>query len=255
MNLDSNLFKKAIENYLSTIQDKTLQEATRYCLDSNGKYVRPQLLFSTLKFFNLFVKKYYSFALAVEMIHTYSLIRDDLPCMDDDDFRRGKPSLHKQYDEGMAVLVGDSLLSDAFFILSQHPNKKEAMMAIRCLSQCIGSQGMVYGQILDLKNKNEVDLSNEKRFKIDVLKTGKLFEYCLTLPAMLTNQTQDKIELLQQLAHVLGIIYQIKDDLEDRHNQDDLQLLQQFNTHKQTLLKELQIHPSDDLYQLIQNYF
>ena len=250
------LLKKEMERYFASIQDDLLREACQYCLDSNGKYIRPQLFFLALQTNHLEYKNYISFALAIEMIHTYSLIHDDLPCMDDDDFRRGKPSLHKQYNEGIAVLVGDTLLSDAFFVLSQHSNPLETILALQCLSACIGSNGMIYGQILDLRHQTS-NLSLNERFHIDCLKTGKLFEYCLVLPAKLANQSEKEIQLYEKLDHLLGMIYQIKDDLQDEQNIEmDLQeILFHYQNQVQNILQELNLDEKNELVVFIQNYF
>ena len=249
MNLDSNLFKKAIENYLSTIQDKTLQEATRYCLDSNGKYVRPQLLFSTLKFFNLFVKKYYSFALAVEMIHTYSLIHDDLPAMDNDDLRRGKPSCHKAYDEATAILAGDGLLTKAFEVaLDSECSAEQKVALVKALSWYAGIDGMIYGQTLDLQSENDPNPTLALLQEIDHYKTSKLLTLPLVCGCILANKFDD-VEHFRKIGLVLGLEFQMQDDILDVTGSEEVvgKSLSDEDNHKVTAVSLLGLQGAKDM--------
>lgn len=257
------LFKAALEEYLNTIEEEDLRNKCRYALDSNGKYVRPILFYFTLKKYDLPVKKYINYALAIEMVHTYSLIHDDLPCMDNDDFRRNKLSLHLKYNEEIAVLIGDMFLSDAFSLLSSQ--KDIEGIAASLLSQCIGSKGMVLGQYYDLKYlKNSPSMVNI--LKMYSLKTGKLFEYCLCLPALIAHRDED-VKLLKELASNLGILYQIKDDIKDYHVQKESflnwkidvsflnKIYEEYVLKVENLFNLLKISKQDELYQYLKNMF
>ena len=266
MNHEIQLIKDGINQYLSTIENLKIREACQYILDSNGKFLRPTLFLKTLKHFQLEINQYIDFAIAIEIVHSYSLIHDDLPCMDDDDYRRGKLSMHKKYDEGFAVLIGDTLLSDVFSILSKHQNQKEAIIAIQLLSSCIGSNGMILGQTLDLEYENKIP-SQEEILTMYQLKTGKLLEYCLCLPACLTQNDENITKQLATLASKLGVIYQIKDDLDDYQTQDQKLHKATISQKKlATILKELQddvkktchflkITKESELYQYITEKF
>lgn len=215
-----NKYKKNIEDKLASIfVDKNneysiLLDAMDYSLLAGGKRIRPAIL---LEFYNICGGKEdaLNFAAALEMIHTYSLIHDDLPCMDNDDFRRGRPSCHKQFDEANALLAGDGLLTHAFYLASISPIKSEyKTRAIEVLSKYSGVHGMIGGQVIDLINENQKpDLDTV--LKTYELKTAGLLIAGATMGCILAGASDEKINAAYNFAYNLGIAFQIQDDLLD----------------------------------------
>lgn len=198
------------------VQEKSLRESMIYSLEAGGKRIRPLLLFVTMASF----KKEVDFgaiqvAAALEMIHTYSLIHDDLPAMDDDDLRRGKPTNHKVYGEALAILAGDGLLTMAFQLVSQSQlaNDKKLLL-IQLLAETAGSSGMVAGQVADILGEGQV-LSVEELMAIHQRKTGELIRFAVIAGGVLADQSQQTIADLAQLATHLGLAFQIRDDILD----------------------------------------
>lgn len=192
-----------------------LWESIQYSLDSGGKRFRPFLCYLIAKSFKKSPEKIIPFALAVEFIHTYSLIHDDLPCLDNDDYRRGKPTNHKVFGEDIALLSGDALLTEAFSIISESYRTEPdvAISLVQLLSQKIGSLGMVAGQILDMKvSQNITHLQLEKMHQ---LKTGALIEASVLGAAIIHRANKNQIQYLQKFSMNLGLAFQIKDDLLD----------------------------------------
>jgi len=203
---------QAIDQYLETLVQSRLKSAIRYALSGTGKRLRPKLMLATIEARGFNAKDYASVALALELVHTYSLVHDDLPAMDDDALRRGQPTTHIQFDEATAILVGDALLSDAFRLISEaaqiSPDKQSAM--IRILAEKIGSKGMVYGQILDIASENTSgDVA--QLMAINTHKTAHLLEAALMMGAIASNESN--LERTEQLGRDLGLLYQIQDDL------------------------------------------
>lgn len=193
----------------------SLHEAVKYSLDGEGKRVRPMM--TLLSHIGLNGKSDDSFlaAIAVEMIHTYSLIHDDLPCMDDDDLRRGKPTVHKEFGEAPALLAGDALLTDAFGVLAQFKNRLAVKEAITELSTAAGSHGMVLGQSLDLSWTNKEGHSIEILGDIHTNKTGKLMGAACALGALTAGADEKSIARLRAFGQTTGLVFQIIDDLID----------------------------------------
>ena len=194
---------------------KRVADAMLYSLEIGGKRIRPILM---LEFYKLCGGKgegIYNFAAALEMIHTYSLIHDDLPCMDNDDFRRGKPSCHKAFDEATAVLAGDGLLTEAFLVASKaegiEPERKIA--AIKVLAETAGVGGMIGGQIIDIENEGK-KLTRELLLKLYSMKTGALIRAAATIGCILAG-ADDKIGFANQYAENVGLAFQIVDDILD----------------------------------------
>ena len=190
-------------------------DAMLYSLGIGGKRIRPILM---VEFYNLCggkSKGIYNFAVALEMIHTYSLIHDDLPCMDNDDFRRGKPSCHKAFDEATAVLAGDGLLTEAFAFAAKAENIDDSakLSAISVLAECAGVNGMIGGQIIDLLNEGQ-EISREKLLKLYEMKTGALIVAAAKIGCILANKTE-KISLAETYAKNIGLAFQIVDDILD----------------------------------------
>ena len=191
-----------------------IEEAMKYSLESGGKRVRPVLTLEFCRVLGGEVEKALPLAVAVEFIHTYSLIHDDLPCMDNDDFRRGKPASHKKYGEANALLAGDALLTHAFSsIASSDLSPKQMIDAVRELSAYAGSNGMIGGQIIDLEGENK-SLDIDSLFLMDKLKTSAL----ITSACVLGCISADKYEYIPsavKFAENLGIAFQIIDDILD----------------------------------------
>ena len=215
-----NNYKQIIEEKLASVfADKDneysiLLKAMDYSLLAGGKRLRPAIL---LEFYKICGGKddATDFAAAIEMIHTYSLIHDDLPCMDDDDFRRGRPSCHKQFDEANALLAGDGLLTHAFYLASTSPIKSEyKVKAIEVLSQYSGVHGMIGGQVIDLLNENKPCELNVI-LKTYELKTAGLLIASSMMGCILAGANEEKIQAAYDFAYNLGIAFQIQDDLLD----------------------------------------
>lgn len=189
-----------------------LKESIAYSLLSDGKRIRPMILLAMLKAGGDNINKGMASAIAVEMIHCYSLIHDDLPAMDDDDYRRGKLTNHKVYSEAQAILSGDALLTYAFDIIAQDKlNSNEIKIALmRLLAQCAGAEGMVAGQVIDMENKVTV---LEELEQMHHLKTGKLLLFPFQASAYILNWLDDDMKILSDYCYHLGIAFQVQDDI------------------------------------------
>ena len=202
-------FEKYLLDKVNTYGDNIITEAMKYCLDG-GKRFRPRLIFSILEGNNVDEKKAYPAASAIEFIQTYSLIHDDLPAMDNDDFRRGKPSCHKKFGEDIAILTGDSLLNHAFSCLSDDViDPAISIKQIKDLADYAGLKGMILGQLLDVKAKE----LNPTVFEIQDNKTSGLFKYCCLCAMHLLGI--DDYPYFLELGSKIGIIFQHQDDLFD----------------------------------------
>ena len=194
---------------------KLLFDAMNYSLQAGGKRLRPVMAFEFCRMCGADWRNAAPLAAAVEMIHTYSLIHDDLPCMDNDDFRRGKPTNHKVYGEAMAVLAGDALLTAAFTVASTAPLQGRHMAdAIGILSECAGSLGMVGGQVLDILSENRA-LTEQEVLDIQSRKTGALIRAACALGALAGGATEDQFDAACRFAAALGLAFQIRDDMLD----------------------------------------
>ena len=194
---------------------KLLFDAMNYSLQAGGKRLRPVMAFEFCRMCGADWRNAAPLAAAVEMIHTYSLIHDDLPCMDNDDFRRGKPTNHKVYGEAMAVLAGDALLTDAFAVASTAPLQGRHMAdAIGILSECAGSLGMVGGQVLDILSENRA-LTEQEVLDIQSRKTGALIRAACALGALAGGATEEQFDAACRFAAALGLAFQIRDDMLD----------------------------------------
>lgn len=213
-------YKTYIEQYLteyissfSEEPQKLLYEAMNYSLQAGGKRLRPVFVFEFCRLCGGDWKKAAPFAAALEMIHTYSLIHDDLPCMDNDDLRRGRPTNHKVYGEGMAVLAGDALLTDAFG-LAATMTVPDLGLAIQILSQNAGSQGMVGGQVLDILSEERV-CTEQEVLDIQSRKTGGLINAACVLGVIAGNGSEEQLQAAAGFAGCLGLAFQIRDDILD----------------------------------------
>ena len=196
-------------------QEKLI-EAMEYSLLAGGKRLRPILAFEFCRLCGGDWKAAAPFAAAVEMIHTYSLIHDDLPCMDNDDLRRGRPTNHKVYGEAMAVLAGDALLTDAFAVASTAvlPDPRDIGFAISVLSECAGSLGMVGGQVLDIQAEQRL-CTEEEILNIQSRKTGALINAACVLGVIAGGGSEEQLSAASTFAAGLGLAFQIRDDMLD----------------------------------------
>lgn len=204
----------ALKEYLPTADD-VVSQAMRYSVENGGKRIRPALLLEFCRVCGGDYKKAMPFACALEMIHTYSLIHDDLPCMDNDDFRRGKPSCHIAFGEEYALLAGDALLTLAFeTAMKSNLSAEITVKAAKELAKAAGVMGMVGGQVLDLQNEGKkVGIPDLQ--KTDELKTGELIRAACVLGCVCAGADDKKIAAAEKYAHDIGIAFQIVDDILD----------------------------------------
>lgn len=193
-----------------------LKEAMAYSVNAGGKRIRPLLLLATLEDLGVDHPDALHVAAAVEYIHTYSLIHDDLPCMDDDDYRRGQLTNHKVYGEAVAVLAGDALQTLAFETLTKMSATPPAVIVqlIELLSKAAGQNGMVAGQVLDMEGEQQ-QLSLQQLEEVHLKKTGALLSFCIEAGAILAQVDEMKKEQLVMFAQHIGLAFQIKDDILD----------------------------------------
>ena len=217
-------YRQCVEDFFqgwySRFQDepqKKLFDAMQYSLLAGGKRLRPVFAFEFCRMCGCDWKHALPFAAAIEMIHTYSLIHDDLPCMDNDDYRRGRLTNHKVFGEAMAVLAGDALLTDAFCVASTAKlvNSEDMAFAIGVLSECAGSLGMVGGQVLDIMSE-ERECTEEEVIAIQSRKTGALINAACVLGAIAGGANENQIEAASRFAAALGLAFQIRDDMLDQ---------------------------------------
>lgn len=241
------------EAYLEALQTSYRPSRTRdamfYSLLAGGKRVRPRLLLALLKGYGKEESLGYPCAAAIEMIHTYSLIHDDLPAMDDDDLRRGRPTCHIAFDEATAILAGDALLSEAFGIVMKSECSAEIRgRLVELLSAYAGVDGMILGQTLDIAAERQPVSDIEALEEIHRHKTGKLLTLPLLCAAWLGDHPQD-IEALQQIGERIGLSFQIQDDILDvtRSRQELGKSTSDEKNHKSTYVSLLGIEASQAL--------
>jgi len=211
---DTNQFLK---NYLNKQNNSKLIPAMKYGLFPGGKKIRSKILIDFGSLLSIDYKSLITIGAAIECIHAYSLIHDDLPCMDNDKIRRGKSSTHIKFGESTAVLAGNSLLTMAFEILSSPSLKvseKIKINLIRKLSECSGHLGIAGGQYLDLSYEKK-KISKNKIIEMEIKKTGKLFSFCCAAPAIIKKKNKKEIKFFENLGSNIGLLFQIADDLID----------------------------------------
>ncbi|MFC4022835.1 polyprenyl synthetase family protein [Oceanobacillus longus] len=206
-------YKHYLQNLSIPIQ---LKNSMLYSLEAGGKRLRPVLLLASYEAYGSDIQKVLSSAVALEMVHTYSLIHDDLPAMDDDDYRRGKLTNHKVFNEATAILAGDALLTYSFALIANDPllNDREKVNIISRLSVCSGPKGMVGGQILDMEAENKA-VSLDEMEQIHALKTGELLKFAIYTGAYVGKATDKQLSHLTDFAYYLGLIFQVQDDILD----------------------------------------
>ncbi len=222
-----NNYQKQYENYVIRFEKQLkialanlsntpqyLREAMEYAVCDGGKRVRPVLCYATADMLGVQLEKVDAFAVALELIHSYSLVHDDLPCMDNDDYRRGKLSTHKKFGEAFGVLAGDGLLNFAFeHVLSKKTFTNEDAKALKFLSYCSGSSGMIGGQTLDLINEKSDKVSEEVLYEIYINKTSKLLIAPIIIASIFSGK--DYSDKLGEFGLNLGVMFQISDDFMD----------------------------------------
>ena len=224
---DFQVYLKEKTDFFETELKKELQELSypetiakgmEYAVLNGGKRLRPFLLFVTLELLNENINKGVKSAIALEMIHSYSLVHDDLPALDNDDYRRGKLTTHKVFGEAEGILIGDSLLTYAFYVLSQKNlellSSEQIINIISKTSEYAGINGMIGGQMIDIESENrKIDLETLKY--IHSHKTGKLIKLPIEIACIIANVEKDKREVLEEYADLIGLAFQVKDDILD----------------------------------------
>ena len=227
MNDDFQVYLKEKTDFFETELKKELKELSypetiakgmEYAILNGGKRLRPFLLFATLELLNEDINKGVKSAIALEMIHSYSLVHDDLPALDNDDYRRGKLTTHKVFGEAEGILIGDSLLTYAFYVLSQKNlellSSEQIVNIISKTSEYAGINGMIGGQMIDIQSENKkIDLETLKY--IHSHKTGKLIKLPIEIACIIANVEKDKKEVLEEYADLIGLAFQVKDDILD----------------------------------------
>lgn len=232
--------KSAIDGDYS--YQKKIIESINYSLFTGGKRLRPIMLLKTFSMYSDDINIAMPFALAVEMIHTYSLVHDDLPSMDDDDYRRGKLTNHKVFGEAIAILTGDALLNLAFETMSKAiltysktiEDYKKNTLAMNEISNCSGVHGMIGGQVVDLLGSQE-NMEEDKLLFMYQLKTAALIQCSIVSGAILGGASSEDVETLREFGLKLGLAYQIRDDLLDMEEDHIIQkttYISEFNKHK-----------------------
>lgn len=212
------LIDKHLDAYL-TVKDnpqKIIYEAMRYSVFAGGKRLRPILMLGVCEMCGGDISEVLPFACAMEMIHTYSLIHDDLPAMDNDALRRGKATSHIKYGEAVAILAGDALLSRAFEIVSEYNGSEpqKAIKAINMLAASSGTEGMIGGQVVDIESEGKEITLDELRY-LHLGKTGAIIRSACTIGALLGGGSEEEIKAVDEFAQNLGIAFQIQDDILD----------------------------------------
>ena len=217
LNNNAKKIDKYLLNFLKKQKKSLLATPMKYGVISGGKKIRSTIIFDTGKLFNIKEKKLLSICAAVECIHSYSLIHDDLPCMDNDSIRRGKPSTHKKFGEATAVLAGNSLLTLAFELISDKKNllsSNQKIEIIELLANFSGHTGIAGGQELDLKFENKSKKFNQI-IEMQRKKTGKLFNFCLQSAGIVAKKSNKERIFLGNLGEEIGLLFQLADDFLD----------------------------------------
>lgn len=204
----------AEENY-----QKTIMEAMNYSMLAGGKRLRPMLMLETYRLFGGKSEVIEPFMAAIEMIHTYSLVHDDLPAMDNDEYRRGKKTTHAVYGEAMGILAGDALLNFAFETAAKafdmEPTNAKIGKALQVLAKKAGIYGMIGGQVVDVESEGSTEMTKEKLDFIYRLKTGALMEASMVIGAILAGATKSEQQTVEMIAGEIGLAFQIQDDILD----------------------------------------
>ena len=245
-------FERHIQNYLDAQRSCLISDAMKYSMEG-GKRFRPRIIFAILKGLGIDESVGYDAALALELIQTYSLIHDDLPAMDNDDMRRGKPSLHKAFREDIAILTGDQLLTNAFRVIGESSSYDAEckVKIITALSKYAGIDGMIYGQLLDVTSDNE-NIDKEKLVEIQDNKTGGLFKISCLIPMYIAKI--DREEYFTRMGSLIGLIFQNQDDLFDVIKSEK-EMGKSLSDARNEKGSALSVYSLDELKQLIDEEF
>ncbi len=245
-------FERHIQNYLDAQRPCLISDAMKYSMEG-GKRFRPRIIFAILKGLGIDESIGYDAALALELIQTYSLIHDDLPAMDNDDMRRGKPSLHKAFREDIAILTGDQLLTNAFRVIGESSSYDAEckVKIITALSKYAGIDGMIYGQLLDVTSDNE-NIDKEKLVEIQDNKTGGLFKISCLIPMYIAKI--DREEYFTRMGSLIGLIFQNQDDLFDVIKSEK-EMGKSLSDARNEKGSALSVYSLDELKQLIDEEF
>ncbi|CAM3012999.1 polyprenyl synthetase family protein [Hathewaya histolytica] len=215
------LLKEEIDNFLKEYfegkgsYNKIIYDAMSYSLNIGGKRIRPILAILTYKLYNNDYKTILPIAAAIEMIHTYSLVHDDLPSMDNDDLRRGKPTNHKVYGEAIAILAGDALLNEAFNIMISCDIADDVKLSVmNIISKAASAEGMIGGQVVDILSENK-EIEKEELYYMHSKKTGELIKSSILAGAFLGKAEEKELDILREYGEKLGLVFQIIDDILD----------------------------------------
>lgn len=214
---NSSFVETHLTTNIQTLQmPDSLKNAMLYSVEAGGKRVRPMLLLSVLREFGMPIQRGLDAACALEYIHTYSLIHDDLPAMDNDELRRGKPTNHIVFGEAAAILAGDALLTEAFSVISSSSDysMEEKVSLIQLLSKSAGARGMVGGQLMDMEAEGQ-RVSLEHLQKIHAMKTGALLTFSIQAGALLADASDKERHALNTYAESIGVLFQVQDDILD----------------------------------------
>jgi geranylgeranyl diphosphate synthase type II len=222
-NMSISDYKNEIESYLNNYfkdkgtYDKVIYEAQSYSINVGGKRIRPIFMLLTYLLYKEDYKTIIPMSAAIEMIHTYSLIHDDLPAMDNDDLRRGKPTNHKVFGDAIATLAGDALLNEAMIVMINYSldNGASALKAAKVIAEAAGANGMIGGQVVDILSETKDTLSEEELKYMHLKKTGELIRASVISGAILADASNDDIKKLDEFGRKLGLAFQIKDDILD----------------------------------------
>lgn len=254
------IIDRALDKYvnLESKYERVIYESMRYSLFSGGKRLRPIIAIKTFDMFDDRKEKVLPYAASIEMIHTYSLIHDDLPAMDDDEFRRGKPTNHIRFGEALAILAGDGLLNLAFETMSKDlventqsaEEYRQKARAIYEISQYAGCKGMIGGQVVDITAKPD-EMDGERLYYMYEKKTAGLFQAATVAGAILGGARDEEVDLLRSFALNLGLAYQIQDDVLDAGEDEDIDKLTYLSFYNLEKAKEAVQNFSKRAHQLL----
>ncbi|MGM0395586.1 MAG: polyprenyl synthetase family protein [Bacillota bacterium] len=252
-NLIDNSLLDAIKS--GDVYEKDIQETMEYSLFTGGKRLRPIMTLKAYEMYDSNIHNAMPYAMAIEMIHTYSLIHDDLPAMDDDDSRRGKPTCHKKYGEAMAILTGDALLNLAFQTIMKTAvsgNSDKAARAGYEIAKASGHSGMIGGQVLDIKGEAN-RMSEDELFQMYRGKTAALIQASIISGAIAGGATHEDVEALREFGENLGIAYQLQDDLLDSLEDSKIDKCTYLSFHGRGETEEMIGKLSDEAIEILKN--